>query len=66
MDLLLSNEDTLVYLLQYIHSYTFKNYLDNTNEINIYKNIIFILYHTSKYFRNKIEDKKYNFQLLNH
>jgi hypothetical protein len=64
MDLLLSNEDVLVYLLQYIHSYTYKNYLENIYEINSYKNIIFTLCHTSKYFRNKIEDKKYNFPTI--
>ena len=64
MNLLLLNEDTLVYLLQYIHSYTYKNYLENTNEINSYKNIIFTLCHTSKYFRNKIQDKKYNFPTI--
>lgn len=64
MDLLLSNEDALVYLFQYIHSYTCKNYLENTNEINSYKNIIFILCHTSKYFRNKIQEKKYNFPTI--
>lgn len=61
MELLFENEDILLNLMKYIQKYNFYNMIEDTNDIKRPLEILFILSHTCKNFRNMILDKKYNF-----
>tara|TARA_B100001248_G_C27375952_1_gene454288 strand:+ start:691 stop:1320 length:630 start_codon:yes stop_codon:yes gene_type:complete len=65
MKLLLENEDALLNLMKYIQKYNFYNMIEDTTDIKRPLEMLFILSHTCKDFRNIILDKKYNFPKIN-
>ena len=62
MELLLENNDTLIYLLNYIKNYNYHNYDDEEENKYIDPNIVlYILCHTNHYFREIISNEKNEF-----